>query len=362
MLTRAKLVEIKWDEKQEQAEEVLDGKKIEVHFNPQTLKISFANKNAGGDQPGGSTRQYVGSSSSKMSLELLFDTTQSGEDVRKHTADIAFFIQPKDKKSEKSVPPGVRFEWGAFIFRGVVDSMEEILDYFSEQGVPLRATISLSISRQDIEFPPDTSGQSRASGSRRPPGDRPLEQARNGDSVQRLVARNCNSNDWKVIAAANGIDDPLRLQAGALLDVNAGVGVSAGAGIGGGVSAGAGLTAGASAGGAAGFSAGLGGGAGFSAGAGVSAGAGIGGGAGASASAGFGAAAGASASASAGFGASAGVSGEASAGVGAGFGAQAGISAGSGFTAGFSGGAGLSAEAGFNAEASFSAGVDFAEE
>src|SRR5262249_35510887 len=202
MLTKAKLVEIEWDEKQQQADDVPDGMKVDVHFNPQTLKLSFANKNAGGDQPGGATKQYVGSSTTKMSVELLFDTTRSGADVRKHTEDIAFFIKPKDKKkdkkSKKPVPPGIRFEWGTFIFRGVVDSMEETLDYFSEQGVPLRATISLGISRQDIEFITGKPGEastsaSVASAGRRPPGDKPLEQARPGDSVQSLVARNGNS-------------------------------------------------------------------------------------------------------------------------------------------------------------------------
>src|SRR5262245_58134852 len=319
MLTKAKLVEIKWDEKQQQADDVRDGKKVDVHFNPQTLKITFANKNAGGDQPGGATKQYVGSSTSKMSVELLFDTTQSGADVRKHTADIAFFILPKDKKSKKPVPPGVRFEWGAFIFRGVVDSMDETLDYLSDEGVPLRATIALSISRQDIEFIPGKPGEASTSASaasaRRPPGDKPLEQARPGDSVQSLVGRNGNSADWKAIAAANDIDDPLRLQAGALLDLNVGVGAGAGIGISGGLSAGAGLTAGAgvsagaSAGGAAGFSAGLGGGVGFSA----------------SASAGG------------------------AAGFSAGAGAGAGISAGAGFGSGFGAGAGFSGEAGLSA-------------
>src|SRR5262245_1921099 len=115
-----------------------------------------------------------------MSVELLFDTTQSGANVRESTKDIAFFIQPKDKKSKKPVPPCVRFEWGVFIFRGVVDSMEETLDYFSEQGVPLRATISLSISRQDLELVIRKPGQSSASASGSPPGDKPLKQARNG--------------------------------------------------------------------------------------------------------------------------------------------------------------------------------------
>jgi len=35
-----------------------------------------------------------------------------------------------------------------------------------------------------------------------------------------LAARNGNSGDWRGIAIANNIDDPLRLRAGALIDLN----------------------------------------------------------------------------------------------------------------------------------------------
>ena len=116
-------------------------------------------------------------------------------------------------------------------------------------------------------------------------GTTPLTPAQDGDSIQQMAARNGNSGDWKSIAAANGLDDPFRLQAGALLDMNAGVsagisggisagasvGLSAGASAGASLSGGFGAAAGLSAGGQVGFSAGLGGGAVFSAGAGASA-------------------------------------------------------------------------------------------
>ena len=57
MLAKAQLVEIKWDAKQQQANKVPNGKTVEVHFNPQTLRLTYANENKGGDQPGGYARQ-----------------------------------------------------------------------------------------------------------------------------------------------------------------------------------------------------------------------------------------------------------------------------------------------------------------
>jgi len=378
VVTQAKLVEIKWDAKQQNASKVDGGKNVPVHFNPQSLKLSFSNDNKGGDQPAGSAKQFVGSGTSKLSVELLFDTSEAGGDVRKVTQDVAYFVQAKKQANQnnKRVPPGISFEWGTFIFQGIVNSMQETLDYFSEEGVPLRSTVSLDIGRQDIEYlfgspGPATGGASGAGTGAGNPGQAPLAPARPGDSVQKMAGRNGDSSNWKAIAAANNIDDPMRLSAGALIDLNvgasAGIGVSASAGVSAGVGIGAGASAGvgigigagasASAGAAVGFSAGLGGGAGFSGGAGFGAGAGIGVSGGIGASAGFGASAGigggisAGAGASAGFGASAGVSG----GFGASAGIGGGLSAGAGVGAGVGGGIGIGASAGASASAGLSA-------
>lgn len=366
MVAKARLVEIEFDANQQQFNPVANGKSVTVHFNPESLKVSFSNENRGGNQPGGGGGQFVGSGTSKMSVELFFDTTEAtgdvaNRDVRRITEQVVYFVKAKppsgsgnSNTNSNRVPPGLSFEWGSFIFRGVVNSMDETLDYFSEEGIPMRATVSLNITRQEIKFefgePGQASGGAAAGGP--PPGTQPMDAARQGDSVQSMAAREGRSSDWKQIAAANGIDDPLRLEAGALVNLNAGAsfgaGISASGGVSGGLQAGAGFGVGAAAGasvagglsasGQVGFSAGLGGGVGFSAGVGASAGAsaGFGASAGAGASAGFGASA--SAGASAGFGASAG------AGASAGIGASAGVGVSAGFgasaNAGLSGGAG----------------------
>src|SRR3954464_12874124 len=132
MLQKARLVEIRWDAQQQKAEPVDGGRVVEVQFNPENLKVTFANENRGGDQPGGSSRQFVGSGTSKLSVDLLFDTTDTGADVRRRTEEVAFFIEAKAEPGDKSrrVPPGLRFEWGSFVFQGVVDQLSETLDYF----------------------------------------------------------------------------------------------------------------------------------------------------------------------------------------------------------------------------------------
>jgi hypothetical protein len=315
------------------------------------LKLTYSNENKSGNQPGGSASQFVGTGTTKLAVELLFDTSQTGDDVRFYSAKVAFFMKPAGPASQKAKrsPPGVSFEWGTFSFAGVVDSLSETLDYFSEDGTPLRAAIQLDISRLDIVFPKlNTPGNVPPAGQ---PGQSSLQPAPAGKSLAQMAGRNGNSGDWKSIAAANGIDDPLRPPTGSLVDLSAGVGIQAGASVG--FSGGAGIQAGADA----GFSAGLGGGVGFQAGAGISAGASLGASAGVSAGAGFGASAGAGfgASAGAGFGASAGAGFGASA--GAGFGASAGAGFGGRASAGF--GASASAGASASIEAAGSTGGSF---
>src|SRR5688500_12065973 len=98
--------------------------KVRVQFNPTTLKVAYTNQVSGGDQPGGSPKQFIGQSTTKMSIELWFDTTADGSDVREKTIKVAYFIRPKSAAGDQAgrqLPPRLRFSWGSFLFDGVVD-------------------------------------------------------------------------------------------------------------------------------------------------------------------------------------------------------------------------------------------------
>ena len=230
-----------------------------VQFNPESLKVSFANQiqtpQGAGDQKGTPARQFVGAGTTKLPLQLWFDVSQpqpEGQtqeaDVRKLTQKVAYFITPTEEKG-KFVPPAVRFVWGSFQFDGLMESLEESLEFFSADGRPLRASMTLNLSQQKItKFSfRDTAGP----GAQQTPGTRPLAQANSGDTLQGIADSQGKGGDWQGIAAANGIENPRMLQPGQLLDLNAGVsaGASFGASVSGGVSVegGAGLTAGVSA-------------------------------------------------------------------------------------------------------------------
>lgn len=214
-LTKASLTEVSWNEKGEL--QVLQ-RRVEVQFNPESLKVSLSNQKAGGDQKGGSAIQHVGSATSKLSFDLWFDVSgpqalgKSERDVRNLTKEVAYFITPQ-KPDGKVIAPGVRFAWGTFRFDGIMESLNETLEYFSEDGRPLRAQLSVSLSRQEIQYFVD--GQR----GRTPPGTRPLTTASESSSVQSLAGTGGRQDQWQQAALRNGIENPLRLRAGTVLDL-----------------------------------------------------------------------------------------------------------------------------------------------
>jgi hypothetical protein len=207
---------------------------FEVQFNPQTLKVTFSTQKAGGDQAKGSGVQFVGRGSTKLSLELWFDTTVEDtagaaipSDVRKKTEEVNKLMEPKKAKPDGDkntvFPPGVRFQWGSFLFEGVMDSMDETLEFFSSTGVPLRASVSLSISRQEMKF-----GRTEST-AEEGPGSSMLGEAKAGQPLAQLTEKPGG------VAAANGQESSRAVKPGTLLNMSPnapplaslGIGVSA---------------------------------------------------------------------------------------------------------------------------------------
>src|ERR1041385_8041041 len=221
-------------------------KDCEVQFNPESLKVSFSNQISKPEgapaKKGKPPTQFVGQGTTKLSLQLWFDVTalippeQKAEtDVRNLTKKVSYFITPKPGSSaEKMIPPIVRFSWGSFQFDGIMESMEESLEFFSSDGRPLRASVTIGLTQQEItEVKPLPL---------KPPGvemplTRPLTQAPAKSSVQSIADSQGKGDNWQDIAAANNIENPRMLQPGQLLDMDASVGASVG--IGGSVQAGA---------------------------------------------------------------------------------------------------------------------------
>ncbi len=219
-VTKAFLQEITWDS---HGKVVREGRKVTVQFNPESLKLALSNQIAGDNNKGGSAIQFASRGTTKLSFEMWFDVSARQpqeqapkDDVRRLTQEIAAFMkttQTGSGKKAKYTPPGCRFQWGSFLFEGVVESMNENLEFFSEDGKPLRASVSVSLVKQDVEV--RFASSSGPAGTMA--GTQPQQQAREGDSVQSMSAREGHAEDWQERAAAQGIEDPLRLPVGTAL-------------------------------------------------------------------------------------------------------------------------------------------------
>jgi hypothetical protein len=224
---------------------------ITVQFNPETLKVTYANqivtesnnatantqdepRGSGTSAGGGSQSQHAGRASTKLAVQLWFDVTgqlpqgttpdsPEARDVRKLSERVVRLIEA-DPETRR--PPKIRFTWGTFQFDGVVESLDESLEYFSPEGIPLRSNINLGISQQDFQFTvnePPAARRNPASSAGLPggarPGEGPLAVAKAGTPLQAMAAAS-GKPDWQAIARANGIENPRLLQPGQLIDMN----------------------------------------------------------------------------------------------------------------------------------------------
>jgi hypothetical protein len=243
------------------------GTPLTVHFNPSSLVYSVENSVA--QQSGGPKKvQYVAQFSGKLTMDLQFDSTNTGSDVRTFTNQVALFMQatgtaqanaqnaapPSSNGGAQSTPakapPVLLFQWGSYTFQGIMDSFKETIDFFSADGVALRALVSIGLSRQDQVFDEGTNFSSATTaGSLVPSGS--------SDSALSMATRGGDPSAARQLGTDNGLES-LRFTAGLSMQVSAGAQLnppaafvtppSAGAGLSLGVSAGVSVSVGGSAG------------------------------------------------------------------------------------------------------------------
>jgi hypothetical protein len=124
---------------------------VTVQFNPTTLSYAIQNT-LKPPTPNAKPAQYVAQATAKLEFDLVFDSTHNGQDVRHETSRIKKFLIAGEHATPKAAaPPVVVFLWGAFSFRGFIESMRESMDFFSADGVPLRSSVKLSMTAENAD-------------------------------------------------------------------------------------------------------------------------------------------------------------------------------------------------------------------
>ena len=223
---------------------------FEVQFNPASLEYTISNDFDDRNGNNGA-RQFVKKSTAKLTMTLVFDTTDVGTSVRDVTANIANLLQPT-KDGTKKAAPKIQFGWGTYSFNGVAEQFKETIDFFSADGVPLRSSIALTLSSQEVEFQSTKSPSPAVDRSAQPdPVSAPAKASPHdisnklGDprSARAIADANGASSLRFGGEAAFGVGGDVTLSPAAAFSVgaSANVGLSVGIGVGIGVSAGVGI-------------------------------------------------------------------------------------------------------------------------
>lgn len=200
--------------------------KIPCQFNPEQLTISKEASWDGETSPNFNAPilQFAGGESATYSLSLFFDGYEESDgtvktkDVRTYTNDLlrltlrgagySMFLVPY------AMPPLVNFEWGKIkLFTAVVEKVEITFTMFDQDGTPIRAKADVSFKQQD---PLDD-----LIGAQNPTSRTDARKTRRAYSGQRLdqIAHEeyGDARYWRLLAEANGMDDPFQIVDGQLL-------------------------------------------------------------------------------------------------------------------------------------------------
>lgn len=204
--------------------EIEGGEQVPCLYNPETLSVGRRNSWVSNPMPGKGvpTLQYAGAAGGWMKLDLTFDTTDTGASVTQHTGKILKLMEVDpnlpgtDETSNNARPPTVTFHWGDLhSFASVVSDLHLTFTYFSSSGVPLRATMQLELRqfKESDAFGP----QNPTSGTPKPSRTHRIQP---GETLDRISARYYgDATRWRMLASANGLEDPLALRPGTVIDI-----------------------------------------------------------------------------------------------------------------------------------------------
>ena len=186
---------------------------ISVMFNPPEYRIEKTNQYAEIGIPGlgSSLLQFVRGSAQSLSMELFFDSSDRGVDVRAVTELV---VGLTSLNPQTHAPPRLMFVWGTLIFPCVLESVSQQFTYFNAAGMPLRATLAVTLKAldtlQDLLSSLPFESADRTKGY----------VMKAGDSLQGVAGREYDDpRQWRLIATASNVDNPLTVPPGFALTI-----------------------------------------------------------------------------------------------------------------------------------------------
>jgi hypothetical protein len=227
--------------------DTITGTAFAVMYNPEELKLEQGNTFAEVGIPGLDSPpvQYVRGNARTLSMELFFDTYETGADVRSFTGPIVRLL---DKLPQTQAPPILLFSLGRLQFSCVLVEAGQRFTMFRRDGTPVRCTMSVRFQeyvrvdvqiRRGVFFGSPTvsaavntalstaarTGRSTAVGTAAAvlSGSATVHVTVRGDTLSGLAGVYLGDpGRWRDIAGTNHIDDPFDLPPGVPLVIPAG--------------------------------------------------------------------------------------------------------------------------------------------
>jgi len=205
---------------------------IPVQFNPTELSFDKSAQIAEITIPGldSPLLQFIRGQNEKMTVELFFDTTENG--TGKGATSVTTYTDRMYElvkiEPSRHAPPVCTFYWndkfpGSDIsanvgnqkrssFDFIVESVKQKFTLFSSEGIPLRATVTLTLREYK------TLDQQLLQLNLQSPNRTQSHITQRAETLAGISARHYQrAGEWRRIADANGIEDPRRLLPGTFL-------------------------------------------------------------------------------------------------------------------------------------------------
>jgi nucleoid-associated protein YgaU len=191
--------------------------RVVCQFNPSDFSISksvkWIYKTVDGKNVG--EPEFGGGEAQDLTVDLLFDSTDTGQDVSKKYAELLKMVEIDESKANtktrKSEPPECKFQWGKYLsFTGVIKSVGQTFVLFKGDGTPLRAKVKVTFS----EIPVKKAGQNPTTRTE----SRKIWIVREGETIDWIAYKEYGSpSHWRHIAITNNLDNPMDLKPGQAL-------------------------------------------------------------------------------------------------------------------------------------------------
>jgi hypothetical protein len=178
------------------------GMTLDCYFNPTEYSLTKSNEWKYENVTGTSFTEpeFTGGQPRQMELSLLFDQTFPPYKMTVRAATAA-------------VPPFVTFQWGALIFKGAMTNLACSYKVFRPDGEPIRADVKLTLKQAAATI----KGQNPTTRANAGFG---MHTIRDGDTLPSIsYGAYGDATQWRLIAEANGVDNPLHLRRGRSLSL-----------------------------------------------------------------------------------------------------------------------------------------------